>query len=321
MSQFMNTLQHLALCITAEILCIIGVLINAFIVAVTLTRRLKGEDGTHVDHLITILGMTRIGSEVASIICILLDVFFHNQNLSLILYVINKLDSFFSHASSWIMTLLSVVFCLKISNFHHVFLLRLKITISRKFVHLIAILALVSLCYILLPCWVELIEFPKYMAHNMTTTSTGTPQRSILLMVIFLVGNAVPFILYCTSSLLLVTSLSFHINQMRLNKTPNSNLDKYCKIIKFVTLSLIYYMINATACVGVLYSHYFYSLNIIWVYITIDIFPILHSIYLIQRTKKLKDNFYKIFQHGVSCLLNSQTEDLTSGDPVEIVMK
>ncbi|KAG9468564.1 hypothetical protein GDO78_022468 [Eleutherodactylus coqui] len=321
MPQSINNIQHLILCITAEILCIFGVLINAFIVAVNLIDWLKRKVATHIDQIITILGMTRICSQVASFLSIFYGVFFYNQNSFLRLYIIESVDYFFNHSSFWLMSLLSIVYCLKISNFHHVFVLRLKIIISQKVVHLIIASKCFSFCYILLICCVELIEDTEYTAHNMTTDSVTNLQRSVAVLLMSLLSNFVPFVLYCISSALVIASVSFHIHQMKLNKTPTSNLDTYYNVIKFLTLSWMYYILDATIHVVVIYSHNFHSLDMIWVHITIESFSNLHSMYLIYKTNKLKDSFCRIFQHGTNCLLNRQIKDLTLGNHVEIIME
>ncbi|KAG8544829.1 hypothetical protein GDO81_021775 [Engystomops pustulosus] len=277
---------------------------------------MKRKSVPHMDLIITVLGATRICSQFATSVFIFCGVFYFNPKSLLLLYVITRFHSFFNHSSSWLMTLLCVVFCLKISNFHHVFLLRLKMIVSKQVVHLIVASALIAFCNILLLCWFDHIEFPKYMVNNVTADGTGIPQRSIILLVTYLLCNFVPFLLYCTSSVLVIASLCFHVNRMKLNQTATVNLDAYYNVIKFMMLSMAYYILNATSCAAVIYSHQFCSLDIIWVYITLDIFPIFNSIYLILRTNKLRDHFLKIFQHGINCLRNRYTED-----PVQTIMK
>ncbi|XP_069829447.1 taste receptor type 2 member 140-like [Dendropsophus ebraccatus] len=286
----------------AVILSIIGVLINGFIVAVNLIDWLKRKTISHIDQIIIVLGVSRICFHASSFLYTLLDVLFLSQNFLIHLYVIKIILTFFNHFSFWVMTLLSVVFCLKISNFHHLFLLRLKIITTQKVAHVIVVLAMFSICYIFLIFLIEHIEFPKDLMRNVTSGGSKIPQGSAMLLFLFLLGNSVPSIVFCTSSALMIVSLSCHIHRMKLNETPTSNLDTYYNVIKFMTLFLTYYVIITVICVMVIYSHFFYSLDIIWVYITVNIFPNLHSTCLVLWTTKLRERFYKIFQ----CLSNRQ---------------
>ncbi|KAG8550102.1 hypothetical protein GDO81_028882 [Engystomops pustulosus] len=291
----------------AGILCITGVLINAFIVAVNLLDWMKRKSISHVDQVITSLAMTRIFSQVSSFLYFLLTILL-NHRLYLLLYVINKIAVFSGHLSTWLMTLLSIVFCLKISNFHHVFLLRLK-AMMEKVAHLIGAPALMSLCYMSLFIWAEHIGAPESTMQNVSADGTGFPKRSVMIVLTFALGNSVPFILYCTSSVLAVASISLHIKRIKLNQMATINLGAYYNVIRYLVLSFLFFAVYGTACVTLIYYHYFHSLEVIWVYITIHFFPNVHSVYLIHKSNKLRKKLIWFFQYRTKCWIDQRSND------------
>ncbi|XP_063775271.1 taste receptor type 2 member 4-like [Pseudophryne corroboree] len=293
---------------------IAGLMAHSFIIAVNVTEWLKRRPVTAVDQILTSLGVTR----TCLLFLLLLDmvsfIFLRNlMNLPTQLFIYLT-----EHSSNltdiWLTTLFSVVFCLKISNFDNALFLRLKIVVSRRVVPLILASVLVSILFISMFCFID----HKIMSNNpvQNTTMNNTHLPEIIHVYIFMaMGNSVPFLIYCTSSILLITSLCLHLRRMRCNKNVTTNLEAYYKAIKFMTFCLICFMLRIGS--NLLALHFYLQIDFVWIFTILNSLPILHSIYLICRTNKLKDHASRILRHGTNCLFNKRGPEIGSRGPVE----
>ncbi|XP_072265287.1 taste receptor type 2 member 46-like [Pyxicephalus adspersus] len=196
-------------------------------------------------------------------------------------------------SSIWLTTVFSVIFCLKIANFHNAFFLRLKTTLSQQVVRLIVASILLSICYISLYLWVDSYLNPvkQLRSHSINETEYLTHVYVFVAM-----GNSFPFVIYSGSTILLIVSLFLHMKQMKSNSNVTTNLDTYYKAIKFMSFCLLCFMLLMATNVVVLY--YYKSLDVIPLTIIWNTFPTLHSMYLIYRTNRLREHFLSILHCG-----------------------
>ncbi|KAG9463785.1 hypothetical protein GDO78_021071 [Eleutherodactylus coqui] len=256
-----------------------GFLINAFIVAVNISEWKKGRPMSTADKVITSLGISRMVFQVLCLLNIIRDIYFYRRS-SLFFVSVAYLELTSVYSSIWLSTLLSVVFCLKISTLHNAFFLRLKIFVLNRVSCLITGSVMVYLSYILI---VSLIA--RFAISNNSTR--GTYNNLFLGLSIsahiFLISG--PVLIYFISSVLLIIHLYRHMSQMR-SERNTSHLDIYHKTIKFTGFSLlcstVYILIEQTD------SYCYNVFGLLGCYFFWQIFPTLHSIYLIYVTTKLR---------------------------------
>ncbi|XP_063775264.1 taste receptor type 2 member 43-like [Pseudophryne corroboree] len=283
-------IQHLAIHVAAGITFTAGLMINGFIVAVNVTDWMKQRSVTSTDQILTSLAVTRVFFQSACLLHIFLHYLFIEISiiLNIIMYYIFAV-SFYT--SIWLANLLSVVFCLKICNFHNVFFLRLKIMILQRVVHLIIACVLVPICYSSTYFMIFTIEIPKNSANK--SNNWEIDDKAVL---VFLLWDIVLFLMFFVSTVLLISSLCHHVNRMRCDRAVPGQLDTYYKTIKFSATSFLIYAFYFIAYM----TTWFYkgSLDDVGINFSLSVLPTLHSMYLIYVTARLRCRLFTIVQHG-----------------------
>ncbi|XP_063775265.1 taste receptor type 2 member 50-like [Pseudophryne corroboree] len=228
-------IQHLVIHVAAGITFTAGLMINGFIVAVNVTDWRKGRPVTSTDQILTSLTVTRVFYHSAC----LLDIFL--QNVFIVVSIVHNIIMYYIiavsfYAGIWLANLLSVVFCLKICNFHNVFFLRLKIVIVRKVAHLIIACVLVPICYSSFNFLIFAIEIPENSANKSNNWEINDKAFFI-----FLLWDIVLFLMFFISSVLLISSLCHHIYRIRCDITVTGQQDTYYKNITFSAFSFLTY--------------------------------------------------------------------------------
>ncbi|KAG9465019.1 hypothetical protein GDO78_019060 [Eleutherodactylus coqui] len=274
------TVGYQILVFSAGLSFLAGFLINAFIVAVNISEWKKGRPMSTADKVITSLGISRMVFQVSCLLNIIWDIYFYRLRSLFIVSVI-FLESTSVYSSIWLSTLLSVVFCLKISTLHNAFFLRLKIFVLNRVSCLITGSVIVSSSNILI-----VYSMANFAISNNSTRGTYNNLflgLSISANIFLIVG---PFLIYFISSVLLIIHLYRHMSQMRSERNTTSHLDIYHKTIKFTEFSLlcstVYMLIEQT------YPYFYDVFGLLGCYFFWQIFPTLHSIYLIYVTTKLR---------------------------------
>ncbi|CAN2390782.1 hypothetical protein PRIEUP_LOCUS819 [Pristimantis euphronides] len=279
-----------------------GFLINMFIVAVNISEWKKGGSMSTPDKVITSLGISRMVFPVGCMCYVIWDIYFYRLD-SFFFIPVEFLEITSVYSSIWLSTLLSVVFFLKISTLHNAFFLRLKILVLNRVFHLIVASVVVSSGYALLYC---LTTFFK-ISHNSTYQTYDNVYIGFEFsgLIFFHYG---PFLIYFISSVLLIVYLSHHMRQMRSKGSRTSHL-AYSKTIKFTGFSLfcssVYTIIALTA------SYYYKIFGLTGIYFLWNIFPTLHSMYLIYVTAKLRVQVSNVVQwYRRCCVPKAQVETI-----------
>ncbi|XP_063775270.1 taste receptor type 2 member 43-like [Pseudophryne corroboree] len=289
-------IQRLSLTVAVGISFLTGLMVNGFIVAVNITDWMKRSPITATDQILTSLGIARMFCLSASLFDFFSQVLL--INVPIIFYIIvENIWNIFFYTGILLSTLLSVVYCLKISNFHNDFFLRMKIIILQRVAHLIIACFLGSICYNSLFYMPTSFEFPKN-----STNEEFKQGNDELRLYIFLLGNIVPFLIFFISSFLLIISLCHHMYGMRHDRTVTGHLDTYYKTIRFLTFSSFSYVLFLIAILTL--GLYQTSIDILGFDFIFNAFPTLNSIYMIYVTIKLRTRFSGIIHHGISCLFN-----------------
>ncbi|KAG9468567.1 hypothetical protein GDO78_022471 [Eleutherodactylus coqui] len=257
-----------------------GFLINVFIVAVNISEWKKGRMISTADKVITTLGISRMVFQVSCLLNIIWDIYIYRRSfLSFVSLMFLELSSVYS--SNWLSTLLSVIFCLKISTLHNAFFLRLKILVLNRVLPLIVASVVVSISFALVCCLIATIKI-----HNNLTRETYLNALigwNISTLIFWCTG---PFLIYLISSVLLIIHLYHHMSRLRSGSNKTNHLDIYHKTIKFTGFSLfcstVFIIIDQT------FPFCYYAFGFMGSYFLWQLFPTLHSIYLIYVTTKLR---------------------------------
>ncbi|KAM4043890.1 taste receptor type 2 member 4-like [Anomaloglossus baeobatrachus] len=277
-----------------------GIMTQLYIVVVNITEWMKGIPKNPVDQIVTSLGITRIFLHCFSFLNTMCDIFLEKylEFMQIFVYMIANSSNF---ADIWLGTLFSVIFCMKISNLHNVFFLYLKTLIFRRVVHLVMALVLSSIGFMSLYLVTDHFLTSNFWLRDFPSNETQIFEIRHGIAFIA-VGNIIPFLIYCTSSLLLIVSLGIHLTRMKCNSNVSTNLDSYYKAIQFMTLSLISFVLRIASNLVVLC--FYNDMDFVWIFIIWNSVAIFKSIYLIYRMNKLSNRLSNILHLAANYLLD-----------------
>ncbi|KAG9467812.1 hypothetical protein GDO78_014251 [Eleutherodactylus coqui] len=301
---------YLGLLVPALITFIAGMGIHSFIIGVNVTDWWKGRPVTPVDHIVTSLGISRMGTQCLAIIYLIMDTAFQIHLDTHVTVFVGSIYDFFIYANFWLTSLLSIVFCLKISNFHSRLFLYLRGMIAHRTSNLIAISVLLSIFNCLMLLMMSITEVMKNGTYN--TTMQNLSMDCTIYMNYFYnytLGIFIPLFFYCISSVLLFTSLYHHTTKMKMSSNVTINLGTYYSVMKFVSFTLIYNTIYVIGHFLGVYYYYFYCVLHLWIFIVLNFVTGLHSSYLIYRTAKLRSQMSKVLQNVTDYLLQMKNTE------------
>ncbi|XP_056419442.1 taste receptor type 2 member 9-like [Hyla sarda] len=309
---------YLDVLVPALIALISGLVINSFIIVINVTNWLNGRSVTPVDLIITSLGISRMCNQCAFTLSIIVStIFLNNLHVDVTVFIMEALYSFFVYTNIWLTSLLSIVFCLKISNLRTRLFLYLRRMIGQRTVHFIVGSVLLSAMNCLLSLLPTIIDVTKGGTYNTT-------------MEIFLMNckfrnsfysHIISFfitLLFCSvSSVLLITSLYRHITKMKMSGNLSINLETYYSAMTFVLITFIYNIIYFTGHMVRVFMYFLYFLYVPWFYTVLEFLPVLHSSYLIYRTAKLRGHMSKVLQNVIDFLYQKKSAE--TREDIEIV--
>ncbi|XP_056419462.1 taste receptor type 2 member 50-like [Hyla sarda] len=299
------SIQHICLLLASAVVFIAGLLIHSFIIAVNIADCWNRRPMTSADQIIFSIGFSRLILQVSSLGDLCFTIIY--QSLFRLL-IIHEAMKFFFHLSNissfWFSALLSIVFYLKISNFNNVFFLQLKNFILQKVVHLIFTCLLFSGPYTVVGVWWyhnEVVSLDMKIKMNITENI----QLGSDFHIYFITGNAVPFMVSFISTILVVRNLCLHLSRMRGNNNITAHLDTYYIAIKSTASCFVSYTLHIIST-NIIMTFYF-SMDMVGVFCIDNIFPAVHSAYLIFITTRLRNQFSRFVHHGGRCLFNIES--------------
>ncbi|KAM5165004.1 taste receptor type 2 member 4-like [Mantella aurantiaca] len=307
-------MESLSLISAALISFLVGITTQSFIVTVHLVDYLKGQLLSPIDQILLSLGIVRMCFEVFS----LFDMFFILFLLNVVPVPVMISLYLIVHSSNLsnilLTTVFSVIFCLKIANFHNAFFLRLKTTLSNQVVRLIVATVPLSICYLSLYLWIDSHLNPP---NDLLSQSINKTEQVIHVYIFMAMGNSFPFFIYSSSTILLIASLFLHMKQMKSNTKVTASLDTYYNAIKFMSFCLLFFALLVATNVVIL--HYYNCLDITVLFIIWNVFPTLHSMYLIYRTNKLRECFLRILHRGANRQVQGRSSEPESRNRLETI--
>ncbi|KAG9461594.1 hypothetical protein GDO78_016304 [Eleutherodactylus coqui] len=216
-------------------------MIHSFIIGVNVTDWWKGRSVTPVDYIVSSLGISRICAQ-----CIITLYAFLTRVLKLdspITKVVGTVYAFFAYANVWITSLLSIVFCLKISNFHIRLFLYLRGMIIHRTVYFIVATVLLSTISCLMSLMKAITDETKDRTNNITISNLYRHCNYSKTFYNHIFAGFFPKLFYIISSALLFTSLYHHTAKMKMSSNLSINLETYYSVMKYVSCTFIYSMI------------------------------------------------------------------------------
>ncbi|KAG9466683.1 hypothetical protein GDO78_016281 [Eleutherodactylus coqui] len=313
-----NDVKYLGLLVPLLIVLIPGLVIHSFIIAVNGTNWWQGRSVTPVEHIVTSLGISRMCTQCANTAYfILLRVFWRNRD-SRVTFAIGIVYSLLISANIWLTSLLSIVFCLKISHFHTRLFLYLRGMMAHRTVYFIGAAVLLSTVNILISLLLPFTKVSSGETYNTTITDLMTYCTNIDSVYSVTIGAVFPLIFYYISSILLFTSLYHHTTKMKMSSNLSINLETYYSVMKFVSITFIYNTVYFICYISGILYYYIYCVSPDWLLIVLGFLPVLHSSYLIYRKAELRSQMSKVLQNVTDFLF--QRKDAETRENIEVVV-
>ncbi|KAM4043899.1 taste receptor type 2 member 4-like [Anomaloglossus baeobatrachus] len=310
-------IQDLDILTLSLITLIPGLVIHSFIIGVNVNDWWKGRSVTSVDHIVTSLGISRMVIQCALTIYLFVNSFFESSQQSyVIMLFFTTAYSFFTYTNIWLTSLLSIVFCLKISTLRtRLFLYLRRMILPRTGCYIVAsgLLSAIT-CFIYL--WKHLSNVMNDESYN-TTMDTELNDKYIAPVFYFTIGSSIPVFFLFISSILLFTSLYHHTVKMKKSSNLSIDLETYYSVMKFVSFTFIYNIIYFFGLFALIFCSYLYGVSLSCVHIIFGFLPVLHSYYLIYRTAKLRSQMSEALQSFIDLLFPRKSTE--SRDTIELV--
>ncbi|KAG9469959.1 hypothetical protein GDO78_019248 [Eleutherodactylus coqui] len=291
-------IQYLGLLAPALIALIAGLVIHSFIIEVNVTDWWKGRSVTPVDHIVTCLGISRICAQcVITLYVSLISLFLIKLDSPISRVIIGAVYAFFAYVNVWLTSLLSIVFYLKISNFHTRLFLYLRGMIAHRTVYFIGAAVLLSTLSCLMPFMMAIPDEAKEGANNITISNLYKHCIYSKTIYNYVFVGFFPQLFCCISSVLLFTSLYHHTTKMKMSSNLSINLETYYSVMKYVFFTFMYCIIYSIDHFVIIFHYSSYCVWLGWLYIVLEFLPALHSSYLIYRTPKLWSQMSKVLQN------------------------
>lgn len=292
--------KNLGLFVGVGLFFIAGAVIHAFIVLVMICGWMKGRTMTAVDKTITSLSIARVSFQLTCLINMFLEICYQDGFL---FSIVKKCADFTELLSNTccicLFTLLTFVVCLKISNIPNAYFQHLKFVLSQRIAHLISAVVVVSILQTVVFIWyAELLNrnstddyVINYYDHNV----------ALQYVYFYALWNAAPFLIQLTCSCLVIYSLYVHLKRMRSRTNITILMDPYYGVIRTIIFSSLNFALEVILTLTCVY-HY-ETLGTTFSYVTWNFFPIIHSLYIIHSTAKLRKAFSQILHGGRNCIV------------------
>ncbi|XP_075197767.1 taste receptor type 2 member 38-like [Anomaloglossus baeobatrachus] len=283
--------EKLLILFVSFFIVIIGLLLNGFIVTANFFWLMKYQTLSTVDVLITGLGLLRLILLITHLEYVCFSIFrwsmFNSPEY------IATLGNCMVFCSLWWGSVLSVFYCVKITNYSNRLFMRLKMNISKLVPWMLLISLVISFLFSLSFRWVL---FPIKGVNATVYGNRNMEVNVVHLFVIIFFGSMIPFTVCCVAICLIIVSLLRHTRNMS-SGFNDVQRDIHLSVIWNMASFLLFYALY-------FFAHIIATLTInIWdtIYglicaILMCAYPSLHSIPLIFSNKKLKNLFYVVLR-------------------------
>ncbi|OCT81566.1 hypothetical protein XELAEV_18028389mg [Xenopus laevis] len=279
----------------------LGVAVNGFIVGTYLLEWRKNRSLHISDTVLMSLALNRFLWQLFHTLASLFS--FVQVTLTATYKFLYCFCAFLNWSSLWFAAILSVIHCVKISNYNNSLFIWLKLRLCRLVKWLIVANLLTSLAFTIAPLW---FVFP----HNQST-SIDVPQNNATLnplqnipspLFVLCLGSLLPFLIFCVAVSLLINSLRMHVRQMRSRATgfQVSHVEAHLRVIKGMVFFLVLFLLYFS--VIILGADKKTDSNWIYFYLGLAFYPSLHSAVLIYSTRQLRTACLAIYHGAKTCI-------------------
>ncbi|KAG6922925.1 hypothetical protein G0U57_000456 [Chelydra serpentina] len=273
---------------------IIGMFGNGFIAVIYCIDWVKSRKLSSCDMILTCLAMSRILLQGIFIAELFIHIFAPGTfNLNQVQKSLSFLWLFANTAGLWFTACLSIFYCVKITICNQPLFLRMKQTISVMVPKMLLWSLLVSFVTSIPLMWGDLFS-------NSTVEDKTWDVTYFYFIILYSATSFIPFIIFLTTSILLISSLWRHIRNMQCNATSfwDPSTEAHVSAIKALISCLI------------LYIFYFVAMTVLmlptcltdptWtpalISMVLAAYPSGHSLILILINPKLKQALVRIMQ-------------------------
>ncbi|XP_075197752.1 taste receptor type 2 member 40-like [Anomaloglossus baeobatrachus] len=223
--------------------CIVGIIMNFFIVAVNFMRW-KTMRSFHIgDKILSSLATSRFLFIFNVFVSYHppLERFWANRNLQA-MSTMAVVTAFLHSTNLWFATVLCVFYCVKITNYNWKFFIFLKDKMSTFFPRFLLVSLLISLSFSLPFGWCvfkpQIQNATNLTMENMTLSKVGVHENHHTMFLLFLAGSCPPFLIFLVANFLLLHSLWMHTRRMRNSGSSfrSPNLESHFSAVKKVVL-------------------------------------------------------------------------------------
>uniref|UniRef100_H0XJK0 Taste receptor type 2 n=1 Tax=Otolemur garnettii TaxID=30611 RepID=H0XJK0_OTOGA len=226
---------------------------NGFIVTVLGREWLRGRVLPAGDTIVACIATSRLGLHGVAMLNGLLGSFDFCGNRHL--FFVNIIWDFFNILSFWLTAWLAAFYCVKISSFSHSTFFWLKWRVSRSVPRLLLGSLVICVLSIISSIVGNLMLAQRTASLNSCGNSTLIYKIEMIQKSYFILQEkillCVPFLLFLTSTVLLLSSLRLHLGRMRARRRDAST-QAHTAALKSLAFFLVFYVM------------YFLSLNISW---------------------------------------------------------
>ncbi|XP_069059577.1 taste receptor type 2 member 40-like [Pleurodeles waltl] len=305
--------------------CLIGILGHALIVGVNVLDWKRSKKLNISDIILTSLGVFRLFLLSTKLVqhAIHLSLPDDNETVGRILLAV---DLSLGYTCFWLTTWLYVFYCVRIASFTHLVFLWLKERISRLIPLLMACSVVISLASGLPTPW-----YFYHLCYFNTTDGTSISEPDLQdvhsleaggcyyeeMVYVYTLGYALPFVIFCISSSLLVASLGRHTWQMgKSNDIGLGNSHKVAhyravtSVLAFTFIFLVYFIILIFKVTNSITAHSFWE----WFSPIVEAaYPSAHCVILILSNSKLR-----VVTTGILCCMSCKTKQSASSNISQI---
>ncbi|XP_018422133.1 PREDICTED: taste receptor type 2 member 39-like [Nanorana parkeri] len=298
-----------------SVICLIGLIGNAFILIVHFLDWLKTYEFNPCDIIINSISISNMFLQAAILfneVCYYMFLLFYAQK-----FVINStvvIMASLAFCSLWCSTCLCFYYCVKITNFSGTLFHKLKSKLPRMVPWMLIISIAMSSAAGIPAYWDLYLDIPTRpinFTRNMTLTmSFNLKSRCNCLYQFYMLFSGVAFVIIFFTAGAIITSLCKHMIRMRQNSegSGTGKINSHLSAAKTVTSLLLLYLIfygtlnlifnDSSSEVG--------SLLFSFCFIVVASFPTINSIILIMGNRKLTNVFKKLL--GIRSVAGSNSE-------------
>ncbi|KAG8445895.1 hypothetical protein GDO86_010620 [Hymenochirus boettgeri] len=275
-------------------------IVNGFIVVTSLLEWKTKQSLKPTDTVLMCLGVTRILFNFISTLSFMPQ-WSHRQ-----VFIIYDVWFYLNWSGLWFVSLLSVIYCVKITNYNNCVFIYMKLNISKLLKWLILGNVLISLILTLMLEFIKDVS-PQYWSNSTgsilkNSTETDIFHFSFIFKLIYHLEASLPFIMFCVAALLVIRSLLSHTQQIRSSGTglESSHLKAHFSVLKKMVFSFTLYIAYFASDAFALEQ--LESLTvIIFSFVMPAFFTLIHSGFLVYSNTRLSTTFLDTMRNVFNC--------------------